>query len=137
MKKTGRWFIEYPLGIAVYTVAAVLSAYRFTIAPFLLFVLLAGSEIVLFYRERRTFLDLRILFSASWLLGIALAALDLSELHSVWGVKTWFAAGLFYFGFLGGYEFRDFMCLRSAYGSCQDCAECLSVFHVFFAGEGV
>ena len=96
--------LRYPAGILLFVVAAVLSRYGGGYPSFLLFLLLMLMETVLVYLEDSNIIDLRLLLSLSWLFGIALSSLKLSELQSPWSTAMWFSCGGFYFLFLGGFE---------------------------------
>ena len=88
---------KYPLGMLLFITAAILSSGGRTVLPFGLFLFLCFFETVLLYTERRMLLDLRIIFTLSWLGGIALSTLKLSRLQAFWGTRMWVSVFLFYF----------------------------------------
>lgn len=57
------------------------------------------------FRRTRNLVDLRGLFSLSWIGGEGIACLKLSRLSSSWETVTWFCFFLAYFCFMIGYDF--------------------------------
>lgn len=60
---------------------------------------------ILNYRKTGNLVDLRGLFSLSWIGGEGIACLKLSRLSSAWELTTWFCFFLAYFCFILGYDF--------------------------------
>ena len=73
------------------------------------FFVLAVSQCVILYLQHRTLVDLSLLFSLSWILGIALAVLKLSELQAPWGIRMWSAVGIAFFALRIGRDLFDFL----------------------------
>ena len=79
MKRTIFLSLRYPAGILLFVLAAVLSGYGGGWPSFVLFLLLLIMEVVLVYLEDANIIDLRLLLSLSWLFGIGLSSLKLSD----------------------------------------------------------
>ncbi len=106
MERRRIWF-RYLCGIPLFILGAALSSMRGaegSVFSCCVFLLLAGTECVLLFRESGKILDLRIILSLSWLTAIALSVLKLSALQSPWGIRMWASAGGFYFIFTGCYD---------------------------------
>ena len=104
MKKKLFLILRYPAGILLFLLGALLSGLGNGIPSMILFLLLMLSEIVLIYMESGNIIDLRLLLSLSWLFGISISSLKLSNLQSPWSVPMWFSTGGFYFLFLIGFD---------------------------------
>ncbi len=104
MKRKVFLSLRYPAAILLFILAAVLSKYGGGYPSFVIFLLLMALETVLVYIEDSNIIDLRLLLSISWLFGIALSSLKLSELQSPWSTAMWFSVGGFYFLFMGGFD---------------------------------
>ncbi|MBQ6679247.1 MAG: oligosaccharide repeat unit polymerase [Lachnospiraceae bacterium] len=89
--------IRYLSAVLLFFPAAFLAA-ETPVFSCALFFIMALSQCIFIYLERRSIVDLTLLFSASWLSGIALSVLKLSKLQHPWGVKMWAAVGIAYFG---------------------------------------
>ena len=109
MKKT--LLFRYLSAVALFFPAAFL-ADRFPVLSCVLFFVLAFSQCVLIFLERRTLLDLMLLFSASWLLGIALSVLKLSTLQQPWAFPMWASVGGAYFFVHLGHDLLSFLLLK-------------------------
>ena len=97
MRNQTMQLLKYPCGMLIFIIAAILSSRGQTVLPFGLFLFLCLFETSLLYMEKRQLLDLRILLTLSWLGGIALSCLKLSQLQSVWGFRMWASVFLFYY----------------------------------------
>jgi len=95
--------LEFGGGIPLFALAAFLksSGAGALSAGILLF--LAISEAVLFYLESRSIVDIRMLFSLTWLTALGLSCLGLSELQTDWAPVTWVMTGGFYFILCGAF----------------------------------
>ncbi len=114
MKRTIFLSLRYPAGILLFVLAAVLSGYGGGWPSFVLFLLLLIMEVVLVYLEDANIIDLRLLLSLSWLFGIGLSSLKLSELQSPWSAAMWFSVGGFYFLFMGGFDGMSWLLKKKA-----------------------
>ncbi len=101
--------LRYAAGVTVFVLAAFLARFGNGIPSTLLFFTLMFLEAVLVYYETENILDLRLLLSFSWLGGIALSSLKLSELQSPWSLAMWFSVGGFYFLYLAAFDLVSFL----------------------------
>ena len=95
---------RYFCGIGIYVTGMLLSLDGAVIPAFVVFLCLLGLQIVQLYSESHRFSDLRILLTVSWIGGITLSLLRLSEWQTEWSIRMWVCCGLFYFLFQAGYD---------------------------------
>ena len=98
--------LSYGTALPLFILGAALS----TVSPAAscaVFFVLAISQCVILYLRHRTIVDLSLLFSLSWLSGIALAVLKLSELQAPWGIRMWLAVGIAFFALRAGRDLFD------------------------------
>lgn len=96
--------LEYPLGIVLFSAGAYFADHHMSTAAVICFALLAVSECLLIFSESRNIIDLRLLLTLSWIIGIMLASLKLSARQNDWSPVMWLSAGGFYFAYLAAYE---------------------------------
>ena len=95
---------RYFSGICIFVTGVLLVRQNVILPAFIVFLSLMVLQIVSLYAESRNLLDLRILLSLSWLGGIALSVLGLTEWQRPWSLTMWLCAGGFYFLFNAAYD---------------------------------
>lgn len=108
MKSTTKDLLIYLSTLIVFAISFILSRSGIYIASGLLVILYAIFLYVYYYIESdRKLLDMRALYSLSWIGGMGISALKLSHLQSNWELLTWVCFYLAYLCFMIGYELFD------------------------------
>ena len=89
--------LRYPVSILLFALGAFLRTRELCVMSSAVLFSVTALQAVLFYRESRKLLDLRLWFCIAWLGAISLTALNLSEHQLTWIPKMWFTVGGFYF----------------------------------------
>ena len=99
---------RYFCGICIFITGMILVKEGAVLPAFIVFLCLLILQIVQLFSESRNFFDLRILLTLSWIGGITLSILSLSEWQTKWSNVMWICCGSFYFLFNASYDLRMF-----------------------------
>ena len=98
---------EYGIYHAAYIVAIVCSKLEWYAASGVVLGLAALFLYIRFAKESENLVDLKALFSLSWVGGEGIACLKLSRLSAQWEIKTWLSFYLAYLMFCVGYDWMQ------------------------------
>ena len=97
---------RYFCSIGIFITGMLLVKEDATLPAFIVFLCLMILQVVQLYAESHRFSDLRILVTVSWIGGITLSILRLSEWQTEWSNTMWACCAFFYFLFQAGYDLR-------------------------------
>ena len=98
---------EYGIYLAAYLAAIACSKQEWYVASGVVLGLAALFLYIRFAKESENLVDLKALFSLSWVGGEGIACLKLSRLSAQWEIKTWLSFYLAYLMFCVGYDWMQ------------------------------
>ena len=104
MKNFNRYIGLYSVYTVVYIVAFVLSRGQYNVLASISLILVAAGLYIIQVKHTGNIVDLKAIFSLSWIGGQGIACLQLSYLQRDWAVRTWISFFLIYIGFSLGYD---------------------------------
>ncbi|GEM_PF-217194 len=96
--------VRYCIGLLLFVPAAYTAFQGKNVVSLVLFLLLIAAETAAVFAESHEILDIRIVLTVSWFGAVALSRLQLSSLQEDWTKITWLCVGLYYFGFMAGFD---------------------------------